>query len=62
MCTAELAPAIVIMETSPKYKLLSSYGGSIVSKMNFNDIVEGKENIFMETSKLFSEVCSTTIN
>lgn len=59
MCTPELAPVIVITETGPKYKLLSTYGGSIVSQMNFNDTVERK-NIFMETSKLFSEAFMKT--
>jgi hypothetical protein len=46
MHTPELAHGIVIMETAPKYKRLSSYGGSIVSQINFNDIVEGEKKNF----------------
>lgn len=61
MPTTELAPVIVILETGSKYELLSFYWAGIVSQMNFNGIVKGKKDS-METSKLFSEVSSTTIN
>lgn len=46
MHTPELTPVVVIMETAPKYKWLSSYGASIVSQMNFNDNVEGKKEFY----------------
>lgn len=61
MPTPELAPVIVILETGSKYELLSFYWAIIVSQMNFNGIVKGKK-YSMETSKLFSEVFSTSIN
>lgn len=61
MPTPELAPVIVILETGSKYELLSFNWAMIVSQMNFNGIVKGKK-YSMETSKLFSEVFSTSIN
>lgn len=42
----ELASVIVIMETGPKYELHSSYWGSIVSQMNFNNTMEGKNEFY----------------
>lgn len=63
MYTPELALVTVIMEPAPKDKRLSAYGGSRLSQMNFNGIVEGKEEFYEDLfSKLFREVCSTTVD
>lgn len=41
-----LAPVIVAMEMVPKHKMRFYYWGSIVTQMNFNEIVTAKKEFY----------------